>query len=220
MAEIGIKYVPPYITTWRNEGRLVVPGVFHRDAIKTYSLFDNMTPAMNQEQLNEFHERERQAGNPYPANAQEVWAIAQRGYELRSTEAGERLRDVLRAAFRNWVNTSTGIDYSPEGDSVLHNVGVSDQYALKGNIVGPVDWIAQIPDKQVLKRIIGTQDIQQINRVSNWINGTDFYLWRESLRPVQLEKRAVRFDAGDYGLGLCCDGGPLDGAPAFRVSAD
>ena len=215
----GIKYNPPTVRPWRDEGHFVIPEVSYRGETGDYALFEEMTPAMTQHKLIELYEREKQAGNPVPTDAPLIWAIATRGDELRdeNPEEAQRLSQFFRNSLRRYPNTLTRVDYSPEGDCILHNVGTSDQYSTEGKVFGPNEWVHKVPDKDVLERLLGTQDAEQINKISQQINGTDFYLWRFNSKPKQLDKRVARFGARDGRLYLDCDRGPLGEGPAFRV---
>ena len=102
-------------------------------------------------------------------------------------------------------------------DCILHNVGTSEQYISEGNVVGPDGWLDKIPDKGILERVLGTQDVKQINNVVQHINGTNVYLCRINSKPEQLDKRVARFDADDVRLVLNCFRGPRIEYPAFRV---
>ena len=217
-AEPIITYESPVIT-WQSEPRFRIPGVFYRGKQNNFLLFEKMTSTMTQDKLSELYETEKQKGNPVPTNAPLIWAIATRAHELRgeNPEAIGKIRQFIKSGFRRYPNTLTRINYSPENDVVVHNVGTSDQYSLEGNVVGPDNKINAIPDKKVLESLLGTQNISQINAVSQWINGTDAYLWRLNLKPEQLDKRVVRFAADDGGLNLSCNRNPLNEYPAFRV---
>lgn len=178
-----------------------------------------MTPAMTQDKLSELYEREKQKGNPHPTDAPLIQAIITRGYDFRNqnrTQA-EKLRDFLQKGFRIFPNTLTRVSYSPSGDRVVHNHGTSDEYSINGNVVGPSGWMKYILDKRVLESLLGTKDVKKINKVSQWVNGTDSYLWRLNSKPTQKDERVVGFDADDCGLVLDCDWDPLNEYPAFRV---
>ena len=217
--EQGIRYTPPNVRSWRDEGRFLIPGVSYRGNRIDCLLFEEMTPPMSQDNLIEFYEREKQAGNPLPTDAPLIWAIATRAYELRdeNSEEGGRLQSFFRKDIRRYPNTLTRIHYSPGDDSILHNVGTSEEYTSKGRVVGPDNWVDNIPDKDILERVLGTQDVEQINAVSQHINGTNAYIRRLNSKPKQLDKRVARFSAYDDRLVLGCGRGALGGYPAFRV---
>ena len=94
-------------------------------------------------------------------------------------------------------------------------------------IVGSGGFVSELSDKTVLEKIIGTQDTQKINEISQYVNGTDTYLWRLNsngtdcyffrLKPRPKDERVARFDADGDGLGLDCARHPRVEGPAFRV---
>ena len=218
-SESGILYHSTNVRSWRDEGHFTVPRVVYRGQKGTYALFEQMTSEMIQDKLSEFYESEKSKGNPVPTDAPLIWAIATRAHELKgeNPEAVGKIRQLLQIGFRRYPNTLTRIDYSPENDVVVHNAGTSDQYSLEGNVVGPDGFINNIPDKNILESLLGTQDVSKINAVSQWINETDTYLWRLNSKPKKFNKRVAGFNAHDCLLGPDCNWGPLGVCPAFRV---
>ena len=168
-----------------SEGIFTISGVVYRGKTETYQLSEKMTPEIAQDKLSELYETEKQKGNPHPTDAPLIWAIASRAYELRDeAQESEKLRQFLRQGFRQCPNTLTRVVYNhSESDKVIHNHGTSDEYFLNENVVGADGWIKDISDKQVLESLIGTQDINKINNVSQWFNDTDSSLWRLNKKP-------------------------------------
>ena len=107
----------------------------------------------------------------------------------------------------------------PEGqlDRVIHNYGTSDEYSLEGNIVGINGPIQVVQDTHALELILGTSNLDNINKVSQLVNKTPMHLWRLNSKPSEKTERIVRFIAYSDGLNLDCLGNPLNGNPAFRV---
>ncbi len=211
-AQSTIKYTP------RTEGLWEIPGVIYQGETGTYRLFEEMTPTLNQDQLAELYTKEKQKGNHHPTDMPLVWAIATRAYELRDEDQSKTLQQFLRSGLRTFPNTLTRIIYNSSGeDRVIHNYGTSDEYSLQGDIVGSGGFVSELSDKTVLEKIIGTQDTQKINEISQYVNGTDTYLWRLNSKPKQKDERVARFDAIGGRLGLDCCRHPRDEGPAFRV---
>ena len=215
----GVIYEPVRIASWGDEARFVVPGVNYRGEKGTYAIFEKMTPPMTQDKLSEVYETEKARGNPVPADMSLVWAIGERGYDLRNEnpETSRQLSKLLKQGMRRFPNTMTRLHYSPKESSAVHNVGTSDQYFIKGDIIGPDGFIDKIQDIDFLKSVLERSDVEKVNRVSNWINGTRTYVSRENKKPKQFEKRVARFGAGGDGLVLCCSGNFHYEYPAFRV---
>jgi len=218
--KLGIVYNSPNVRSWKDEGHFVIPDVAYRGQTGTYRLFEQMTPAMNQAQTAVIYEIEKQKGNPYPTDAPLIWAIITRGYVIKNQnpEASEKLRQFLGQGFRRYPGTLTRIAYEPsEKDKIIHNYKTSDEYSIDTEVVGPDDFVQNISDKKVLESLLGTQDIARINEVSQWVNGTNGYLWRSNSKPEKKEERVAGFYAGDDRFGLDCGRDPRDEYPAFRV---
>ena len=210
----GIIYNEP------RKGSFDISGVFYRGKTGTYRLFEEMTPAMNQEQLAELYEAEKQKGNPHPTDAPLIWAIVSAGHSLRnkSPQESEMLKKFLRQNLMQYANTLTRVRYNPSGkDKITHNYGTSDQYALTGKIVGQDGRISDISDKRFLESLLGTKDASGINCVSHWINETDGSIWRLNSKPKKIVEKVIGFGAHSAGLDIGYNGDLLTTHPAFRV---
>ena len=118
----------------------------------------------------------------------------------------------------NWSVTLTRIIYRPEvKDEIIHNIGMDNEYKLQENIVGLDEYIKNSKDKEYLEAIINTKEIQKIDMVYQWINGTDAYIWRLNNKLNVDVIKVVRFDASSDGAGLDCDGDPLGSVSAIGV---
>ena len=203
----GIVHNVPKIESWR------VPSVSYRGQTRDYEVVGEMTPAMTQEKL------VKKYGIEIPS-VPLIWAISSQAYALRDVNLGdaEELKNFLSAGFRQYPNTSTRIVYNPSGnDLVVHSSGTSREYSLDAEVVGSDGFMGDIPDKKVLESLLGTSDVENINEVANWINGTNAFLWRLNSKPKQKVERVAGFDADSGGLDLDCDRDPLSECPAFRV---
>ena len=83
--------------------------------------------------------------------------------------------------------------------------------------MGSDGYIEDISDKNVLKLFLGTNDIEQINIISQWFNNTNMSLWRLNSKPKQVEERVARFNAYSSRLDLDADRLLGDEYPTFRV---
>ncbi len=218
--ESGIIYNAPTVRPWRDEGHFIIPEVIYRGKTGTYRLFEQMTPAMNQEQLAELYEQEKQKGNPYPTDRPLIEAIVTKAHEFidQNPKEAKRLRSFLLTGSQKYPNTLTRIIYNPSGkDKIVHNHGTSDEYFLDGKVVGPDGEINEIRDKIVLKKLLGTSNVKQINKVSQWINKTNTYFWRLRSKPEQKDERIVRLGADVDKFFLDCCGDISCFCPAFQV---
>jgi len=204
----GIIYVKPGVASWK------VPSVVHRGETRTYEVVGEITPAMTQDKLMSKY------GTEIPSTSL-IWAILSRAHDLKNEnpETAESLRNFIREGLSQFPNTSTRLIYNPRGerDEVIHNYLASKQYSLKGNFVGIDGNVADIPDKKTLDLVLETQDTKKINKVSNWIDNTDFRIWRLNKTPSVRHERVARFVASSGRLGLGCYWVPLGVYPAFRV---
>jgi len=217
--ESRIIYESPSLT-WESEKRFLIPEVSYRGETADYRLFEEMTTSMNQNTLAEFYETEKAKGNPHPTDMPLIQAICTRAHTLKdeNLEISKKLRSFLKNSFRRYPNTLTRIIYNTSGkDRIIHNYGTLDEYSLDGKVVGPDNWIDEISDKSVLEKLLGTSNIEQINEVSQWLNGTNTYLWRLNSKPKTKDERVARFGAGDSTFSLGCGRDPLSECPAFRV---
>lgn len=206
----GIIHVVPKVESWK------VPGVVYRGKTGTYEVIREMIPSMTQD------EQVAGYGIEIPSMSL-VWAIADRAYDLslisENPETAESLRNFLQVCLRRYLNTSTRLVYNPQGigDEVIHNYNTSAQYALSGNFVGPDGWIQKLPNKKALELVLETSNVNKINKVSNWLNGADAFLWRVNSKPEKRDERVAGFDAYFVRLYFNCDWLPSHQRPAFRV---
>ena len=200
-----------------SEGSWDIPEVLYRGERGTYRLFEKMTPAMTQDQLAELYEKEKRKGNPHPTDMPLVWALATRALELRNEEESDQLKLFLKKGFRKFPITLTRIVYNPsEDDVVIHNYGTQDDYSFTTQIIGDDVQIRELTDPAVLEKILGTQDIQNIDKVARYINGSPAYLWF-NVKPNKKEESVARFYADEGRLAFVYGRHPLVEYPAFRV---
>ena len=108
-----------------------------------------------------------------------------------------------------WLTTLTRVQYTPTGlDTVIHNYGLPNAVSEKINFVGPDRFIDDKKDRKVCKALLGTDDVAEINRVYQWLNGTNACLWRKNRKPQHQVDRVARFVAYSVGADLGCDGDP------------
>ncbi|MEK6917805.1 MAG: hypothetical protein AABW51_02550 [Nanoarchaeota archaeon] len=199
-----------------NENYFVVPGVSYKGETGTWNVFENLTGQVTQDELVEYSEKEKQKGNPYLMDLPLHFAVFLAAYKLRNGQDAKRLRAFLQNSLRRHLHTLTRIAYNPDGiDEAMHNYGTSEQYSLKGTIIGPDQWIKDMEDKKTLEILLSTEDVVQINNVFKWISKKNGYICRVNL-PTKEDEEAVRLYAGDDRFYLDC--GKLGGAcPAIRV---
>jgi hypothetical protein len=204
-----------------------IPEIVYMGKTGDYELFKKMIPSMSQYELSEFYNKSKLKGEPYPANSLLLMKIISRAYSLRNQniEDVEELRRFLKVGCREFPNTLSRVIYIPEGnDEVIHNCGTFDQYSLRGDIVGASDILENMPNRKALELVLGTKDVGKINRVFNWINGTDGDICRLSSREFNSQRilfrrveKCIKFCAGKDSFSVSCLGDPSYKFPAFRV---
>ena len=110
---------------------------------------------------------------------------------------------IKKQMFEKWLMTSTRTIYSQSGkDLVIHNHGLPDVYTLQEDIMGPDEWITKTSNKTPYQALLGSDDVNQINNVFNWITDKNSYLWR--VNSKQNTERVARFRADSDGVDLYC----------------
>jgi len=113
--------------------------------------------------------------------------------------------------------TLTAVDYSPKGKSVVtYGVGTEKPYQQKVDVVGHDRRIAQ-KDSARLEALLGIGNVEEINRVFRFINGTPVYLRKVDAKPLEADRRVAGVDA-DYAKAYLDCGGELWGIyPALGI---
>jgi len=128
----------------------------------------------------------------------------------KSTEIAEAqkfLKDTSRA---KWLMTLTRIAYQPsDKDRVIHNFGTDDKYEEQVDFITPDEWIKDTSNPASYRALLGTEDnVQEINNVFQWLNGTNTYAWKVNSRPSSVDERVAGFYADSVRAFLSCDWGP------------
>lgn len=191
-----------------------VPGVVHRGKVGTYRFFEGRTDSMS------YSDMIKTFGIQIPSSLL-VWDFIFRVYDIReqNPKEAERLRISLKEGFRRFVATSTIGIYNPSGeeDEVVHGYGSSEQFSFRGDIIGSIGLVTDVPYKKGLEFFFGTDDVGKINRVSQWVNNTDSYLWTLPFKVLEREGRAVWFGASPDKLILNCNKFFSSHSSSFRL---
>jgi len=186
-----------------------IPNVSYRDNVSAWDLSKKLLPSRTQQQHAE-HRNSAQKGEFVTADMPLYHAIFDALYEQRhALEFTETARSFIQNAMRQrFPNTLTRIAYSQKGkDTVIHNYGTKDSYQIKTNIVGPNRFIKS-KDKRALTALLGTGNIDRINQVYIWINGTNAFIYRFNEKPQELTQAVAWFDALPDDARLYCSGRP------------
>ncbi|MGD9275770.1 MAG: hypothetical protein PVJ67_01205 [Candidatus Pacearchaeota archaeon] len=197
------------------EGHDEISDVLYREENATYRLYDNLTKPMTLPELSKYSAKEKEKGNPYVPNSEELWSVFTAIANSENPELISRVRDELRG---KWIRTLTAIDwYSNRNSRVIHNVKTPDAYFKQRKVLGEDGFIHQVKSKKLLENVLGTNNVKKINSVSQKINQTPMYQWRINSKPDKKLRTSVELYAGSGRLFLDCGGDPLDECPAFRV---
>ena len=138
------------------------------------------------------------------------------------TDEAEEAREFIKTQMRaKYPITLTRIAYNPSGkDKVIHNYGIpNEKYEFDSDFVGENGFIAGISPAQYLEDLIGTNNVTEINKVYQSINGTDARIWRVNSKPNNADERVAGFSAYSDGVDLYCDRGPQGADASFGVFA-
>ena len=180
-----------------------VPGVEYRNGIYRINLAKqllNNGNAKTQEQWIEYYKQAKQRGEFYTGDMPLYHALFTALYKqkdnLQKKSEIEEAREFIQKQMRKkWLTTLTRIAYQPNGkDKVMHNYKTSEQYELEENIVGK-DRFIESGDRNTLKALLLTDNIQEINSIYQWLNQTKTYLLRLNSKPENVVERVARFDA-------------------------
>ncbi len=117
-------------------------------------------------------------------------------------EAKKFLKDTSRA---RWLMTLTRIDYQPIGEDIItHNFGTREKYEEKTDFVGLDGLLTDKATPASCKALLGSDNVQEISDVFQWLNGTNTYILRVNSKPDQLIERVAGFWAGSVRAGLGC----------------
>ena len=200
---------------WRIEGVSYRKGIYTVDLAK--SLLDNGITKTQDQWINYSKEAKPKQGF-YLADMplyHSIFKALSQGTGKDREEAKAFVKEQMRAKY---PMTLTRIRYSPqEEDEVIHNLGMDDEYIVKGKMVGPDEYIADSKDTRYLELILGAGNVPEINQVYQAINGTDAYIFRVNEKPKNIDERVVGFLAGTVKAVLYCDGDPQDSGSVVGV---
>ena len=159
---------------------------------------------------------------PYIRDAPFYHSISVSAYRNKDNpnykDAVEKFRVFLQESISKWLLTLSRVRYKADGkDLVIHNYGLQDKLEVQQDIVGPDGFITQTNPQKELNAVLGSNDINEIDKVYNWITGKNFYLYR--VNKAQDTERVVRFNSSTYGTDLDCDRGPGYSCGALAVRA-
>lgn len=187
-----------------------VEDVVYRDGVYSVDLAKKLLPARTQDEHARHAREARQTNDFHAAEAplyHSVFTTIFRNHDSQQQAIREQIRS--RAFFNRWLMTLTKIIYTPTGqDTVIHNVGLPDQYEVNENITGPNEWLNWRSNTDKLYRaLLGTEGISGIREVYMWIARKEYtYLWRLDHKSTNNDERVVGFYTDRQRVGLNCKG--------------
>lgn len=205
-----------------------ITGVNYRGKNRNYHLAKQLLPAGTQDEHAQNSLASKTSGGFYTADSQLHFALFEALHNARTQPDSEQARQFIQQKMRtNWLTTLTRIGYNPSGkDKITYNYKMLDEYSLMGNIVGENGFMKDVSDREYLECLLGTQYLKKINRIFEYINGTeeslsiwstDGYIGRINNKPSSIDERVVGFDAVTGKVFLDCSGYPSFSVPCFGV---
>ncbi len=202
-----------------------INGVNYRNQIGQVDLGKAVLPSKTQDKHASFSQDAISKGQLYVGNTQLYHSLFTILFQNKDNpqfkDKIEETRQFLQESMKNyWLMTLSRIKYTKSGkDLVIHNYGLQDKFEIQENIVGPDGYITQINPQNELKSILGSNDVNEINQVYNWITKKDLYLWRLNNKPKENDERVVRLGSDSDMAILYCDWDPDDSSRALAVRA-
>ena len=182
-----------------------IKGVNYQNKVETINLAKQLLPRMVQNKHAEYREQAILKGEFYTGDMPLYHAIFTALFNQKDKPESEQARQFIQKSMKeNWLMTLTRIAYQPRGkDKIIHNYNTKDARTLEENIMGKERYIEDA-DKLTLKALLGTENIQEIKDIYNWINKTNTYIWRVNSKPNKIKECVVRFYADSDGAYLNC----------------
>ena len=190
-------------------GHWTIPDVQYRGKMLTVDLLDGLLPEMTQAKAGAYAR-----ANPDDFTARDLpmyFAVFRALEQQRIRPGASAPVAFLRKSMRNnWLQTLTAIDYAPKGEDVVtHGVGTKKPRQQKINLVEHGGRITR-KDSACLEVLLGTGDVETVDRVFTFINAKPTYLWTLGHKPLKVDRHVAGFNA-DYGWSyLGGDGNPRD----------
>lgn len=200
----------------KSEDAWTIDRVNYRGKIIPVVLSRELLPAMNLKQMTAYARSAMKKGEPIPANAQIVYAIAKRAMEQDNREVQKFMKESI---FNQYPNTLSVVRYSSEGklDEIVHNPGLPNEHSSKVDFVAQDEWIKGSKRARDYKLLIGAKNPDEVDEVFGWITGKRAYSWRVNSRPISVDERVVWLYAYSGGFGLVCGWNPQVAGASFGV---
>lgn len=196
-----------------------IENVNYRGKIENVRLWKQLIPSMNYDSLVKYSIQAKSKGEFYSPNIMLNFAIFDALHNSKDSNEKEEARTFIQESLKKYPTNLTGFIYNPKNqlDEIIHNYKMpNEQFSYNDNIVGPDREIISA-DKNVLEKILGTNDIEKIKKVFKWINNTPTWIWRVNSKPTNKDERVARLYANSGWVVVDCDRIPSDGYPSFGI---
>ena len=167
------------------------------------SLLDNGN-AKTQADWIEYSKQAKQNGDFYVGDMALQYSMF-RVLSLQNTQEAFEARDFIKRQMKEkWLVTTTRLKYNPKGKyEVVHDYETPSELKVEVDLVGP-DRFIETNDSNALEALLLDKDVDRVNNVFNFINGTNAYIWRVNGKPKKMDERVARFGAGSDWASLNC----------------
>ncbi len=191
-----------------------IPSVQYRGGIYIVDLAKSLLDGGNKKTQDEWiaYAKEAQPKDEfYTGDMPLQHAIFTATFQLEESAGKEEIRQfVKKHMFERWLMTTTRIYYQPQGsteDIIVHNKGL-DEYQSRENFVFPDEYVKDSTRPSNYKALLDVDNLEEINKVYQWLTEKNAYLWRNNSRTRNVEERVARFVAGSGRAWFYCDRNP------------
>ena len=202
-----------------------INGVQYRNGIYQVELSKQLLPSGTQDE-HAARSREAITRGEYQVGDFPLYFSTKRALFLNKDAPGfkdeiEQIRAFLQKQIREHrLVTLTRIRNTHSGqEKVIHNYKLDDQYELEEDLVGPDEWVKDSQNSLPYKALLGADNLQEIDAVYNWLNGTPARIYRLNSKPEQDIESIAWVDAYSDRVLLSCYRNPQISVPAVGVRA-
>jgi len=183
-------------------GSYVVSGIVHRGQTYTWEIkTDELLGEKELKNLDgwiEHNVKARETNEYGVLSAPQYHSLFSTIYEHRNDEQHKdtiellRSKLVVRLALR-WVYTMSKVKYDPQGqDIVTHNVGMTDEYTGRYDVMGKDGFLTVLEDGSMYcEAIVGDASVSKVSGIYEWLSGNKAYAYRVNAEQKHDNERAV-----------------------------
>ena len=214
-----VKTIEPVVEVKEFEKYFIISPIDNQGNVNPYIYDKELTKPMNLDgQMQEYYEKQKQLGDFTPATSLEIGTLI--GDARISEHKG--LINHLGTTFRNnLIRSFSQVNYGPnlEDNGILHYPAVSDEFFKQGIVYGPNGFVndLSLEQRMAFELILGKKGLLGLNKDSQAINSTPFYIWRLNSKPSEKIQVGADFDAGSGRFNVNASWNLSYQVPAVRV---